>query len=143
MANLLQPTSTSERLFETKNIVRWAIILSSVSLFFYLFFSGPMQGSERSTLYRISTFILQDIALIGAGIVCFRNGFSKQMPSGSKVWLLIGVALFSFLIGNLFFGLWELLWQLDPVGSLGDPFFVCLLCLSVFGYVDRDHWQTN
>jgi hypothetical protein len=134
MTNLLQPLSTVERLFQTKNILRWAIIFSSVSLFFYLFFSGPTHGVERPLWYRISTFILQDIALIGAGLVCFRNSFSKQMPSGSKVWLLIGVALVSFLIGNLFFGLWELLWHLDPVGSLGDPFFVFFyvcLCLGM------------
>ncbi len=134
MTNSLQAVSTTERLFQTKNIVRWSIILSVVSLFFYMFFSGPMQGVERPMWYRISTFILQDIALIGAGLVCFRNGLSSQMPSGSNVWLLIGVALFSFLIGNLFFGLWELLWQLDPVGSLGDLFFVFFyvcLCLGI------------
>jgi hypothetical protein len=134
MTNLLQPLSTSERLLQPKSIVRWSIIFSGISLFFYLFFSGPTHGVERPLWYRISTFILQDIALIGAGLVCFRNGLSKQMPSGSKVWLLIGVALFSFLIGNLFFGLWELLWQLDPVGSLGDPFFVFFyvcLCLGM------------
>jgi hypothetical protein len=134
MTNLLQPLSTSERLLQPKSIVRWSIIFSGISLFFYLFFSGPTHGVERPIWYRIGTFILQDIALIGAGLVCFRNGFSKQMPSGSKVWLLIGVALFSFLIGNLFFGLWELLWHLDPVGSLGDPFFVFFyicLCLGM------------
>jgi hypothetical protein len=134
MTNLLQPLSTSERLFQTKNIIRWAIIFSSISLLFYLFFSGPTQGIERPIWYRIITFILQDIALVGAGLICVRNGFSKRMPSGSQVWLLIGLALFSFLIGNLFFSLWELLWHLDPVGSLGDPFFllfyVCL-CLAM------------
>ena len=102
MTNLLQTSSTIGRLFQTKSIVRWAIIFSSISLFFYLFFSGPMQGIERPIWYRISAFILQDVALIGAGLVCFRNGLSKQMPSGSKVWLLIGVALFSFLIGIYF-----------------------------------------
>ena len=134
MTNLLQTSSTTGRLFQTKNVIRWAIIISSFSLFFYLFFSGPIKGVERPLWYRVSTFILQDIALIGAGLVCFRNGLSKQMPSGGKVWLLIGVALFSFLIGNLFFGLWELLWHLDPVGSLGDPFFVFFyvcLCLGM------------
>ena len=124
MSNVLQIISTSEHLFQTKNIVRWAMILSGISLFFYMFFSGPMYGVERPLWYRIGTFVVQDIALIASGLVCFRNGFSKQMPSGRQVWLLIGVALCSFLIGNLFFGFWELVWHLNPVGSLGDPFFV-------------------
>jgi hypothetical protein len=136
MSNLLQPLSTSERLFQTKNIVRWAIILSSVSLFFFMFFSGPMYGVERPIWYRVSTFILQEIAVLGAGLVCLRNGFSKQMPSGTQVWLLTGVALFSYFIGNLFFYLWELLWGLDPVGSLGDPFFVIFYILLFLGIVN-------
>ena len=135
MSNLLQTISTSERLFQTKNIVRWAMILSGISLFFYMFFSGSMYGVERPLWYRIGTFFVQDIALIASGMVCFRNGFSNQMPSGKQVWLLIGVALFSFLIGNLFFGLWELLWHLNPVGSLGDPFFVIFYILLSLGMV--------
>jgi hypothetical protein len=134
MSQFSQTLSTSERLFQTKNIVRWAIILSSISLFFFMFFSGPMQGVERPVWYRVGTSILQEIAVFGAGLVCLRNGLSKQMPSGSQVWLSIGVALLSYFIGNLFFYLWELLWHLDPVGSLGDPFFVIFyifLCLGM------------
>lgn len=135
MTNLLQTLSQREHLWQKNNVIYWAISLSGISLLFYLFFSGPMQGVERPMWYRISTFILQDLALIGSGLLCFRNGFSKRMPSGSQVWLLIGVALFSFLIGNLFFGLWELLWQLDPVGSLGDPFFVIFYVFLALGMV--------
>ena len=83
-----------------------------------------MQGVERPLWYRISTYILQNIALVIAGLLCLRNGLSQRMPSGRQVWLLIGLALFAFLIGNIFFGMWELTWGLDPVGSLGDPFFL-------------------
>jgi hypothetical protein len=135
MNNLLQTLSTGEHVWRKKNIVLWAISWSGVSLIFYLFFSGPMQGVERPLWYRISTYILQDLALIGAGLLCLRNGFSKRMPSGSQVWLLVGIALVSFLIGNLFFGLWELLWHLDPVGSLGDPFFVIFYVFLWLGMV--------
>ncbi len=45
------------------------------------------------------------------------------MPSGSIVWLLMGIAILSFLIGNIFFSSWELVWHLNSTGSLGDPFF--------------------
>lgn len=131
MTNLLQALSTWEQLHR-KNITLWAMGFSGIALAFYLFFSGSMQAVERPLWYRISTNILQDIALIGSGLLCLRNGTSKRMPSGRHVWLLIGLALCSFLIGNVFFGLWELLWHLDPVGSLGDPFFVLFyVCLSL------------
>jgi hypothetical protein len=133
MPNLLQTLSNWEHLWHKKNIVFWALSLSGISLLFYLFFSGPMRGVERPLWYRISTFIFQDIALIGSGLLCLRNGFSKRMPSGSQVWLLIGAALFSFFLGNLFFSLWELTWALDPVGSLGDPFFVFFYILLSLG----------
>lgn len=134
MSNLSQPLSTLERLFKTKNIVRWALIISSVSLFLFMFFSGPSNGVERPLWYRVSTFILQEIAVIGAGMVCLRNGLSKQMSNCNQAWLMIGAALVSYFIGNLFFYSWELLWNLDPVGSLGDPFFVIFyicLCLGM------------
>jgi hypothetical protein len=132
MPNLLQTFSQWEHLWHKKNVMYWTLLLSGISLIFYLFFSGPMQGVERPLWYRIIGLCLQNVALIGSGLLCLRNGFSKRMPSGSQVWLLIGAALFSFLIGNLFFGFWELLWHLDPVGSLGDPFFVIFyVCLSL------------
>ena len=124
MANFSQTQSKWKYLYHKKNVVLWSLSLSGISLIFYLFCSGPMQGVERPLWYRIGTYIFQNAALIGSGLLCLRNGFSRQMPSGSKVWLMIGIALFSFLIGNLFFSLWELAWHLDPVGSLGDPFFV-------------------
>jgi hypothetical protein len=57
------------------------------------------------------------------------------MPSGRNVWTILGVALLSFLCGSIFFSLWELLWGLNPAGSLGDPFFIVfytLLPLAMF-----------
>jgi hypothetical protein len=54
------------------------------------------------------------------------------MPSGSQVWLLTGIALIAYLVGNFFFCSWELVWQLNSTGSLGDPFFMIFYsCLSV------------
>jgi hypothetical protein len=123
MLNLSQLLSKQEHLWHKKNVVFWSIVWSTLSLVFYLFCSGSMQ-SERQLWYRIGTYILQDGALIVSGSLCLRNGLSKRMPSGNNVWLLVGLALFSFLIGNLFFSLWELYWHLDPVGSLGDIFFI-------------------
>ncbi len=123
MLNLSQLLSRQEHLWHKKNVLLWSVFWSTLSVAFYLFCSGSMQ-SERQLWYKIGTYILQDCALIVSGMLCLRNGLSKRMPSGNKVWLLVGLALFSFLVGNLFFSLWDLYWHLDPVGSLGDIFFI-------------------
>jgi hypothetical protein len=133
LLNLSQKISKSEHLWQKKNVVFWALIWSGLSLFTYIFFSGPPQGIERSLWYRIFTaYVLQNIPFLFAGLLCIRNGLSRRMPSGSKVWLLIGIALISYLMGNVFFSSWELVWHLNSTGSLGDPFFVIFyICLSL------------
>ncbi len=111
----------------------WGLVWAGLSLFTYIFFSGPPQGIERPFWYRIFTaYILQNIPPLVAGILCIRNGLSRRMPSGSKVWLLIGISLISYLMGNIFFSSWELVWHLSSTGSLGDPFFcIFYICLSL------------
>jgi hypothetical protein len=133
LLNLSRRISNSEHLWQKKNVVLWALIWSGLSLFVYVFFSGPPQGIERPFWYRIFTaYILQNLPPLVAGLLCIRNGLSRRMPSGSKVWLLIGIALISYLMGNIFFSSWELVWHLNSTGSLGDPFFVIFyICLSL------------
>ena len=111
----------------------WAFGWAALALFTYIFFSGPAQGSERPFWYRIFTaYILQNVPTLVAGLLCIRNGLSRRMPSGSQLWLLIGIALLSYSIGNIFFSSWELVWHLNSTGSLGDPFFVIFyICLSL------------
>lgn len=132
MSKLLQAFLAGASPWHRKNIVIWAITLSSLSLLSSLFFSGSMQV-ERAVWYRVFSYVTEDIALIGSSLLCFRNGLSKRMPSGREVWLLIGVALGFYLIGNLFFSLCELLWYVDPVGSLSDIFFVLFYILLMLG----------
>jgi hypothetical protein len=131
--HLSQKIFNSEHLWQKKNIFIWALIWSGLSLFVYVFFSGPAQGIERPFWYRIFTaYILQNLPPLISGLLCIRNGLSRRMPSGSKVWLLIGIALISYLTGNIFFSSWELVWNLNSTGSLGDPFFVIFyVCLSL------------
>jgi hypothetical protein len=140
LLNLSQKISNSEHLWQKKNITLWALIWSGLSLFIYIFFSGPPQGIDRPFWYRIFTaYILQNLPPLVAGLLCIRNGLSRRMPSGSKVWLLIGMALISYLMGNIFFSSWELVWHLNSIGSLGDPFFVifyvCLLLAMIIAIV--------
>jgi hypothetical protein len=133
MLNLSLKLRRWEHLWRTQNVILWAVIWAALSLFTYIFFSGPAQGVERPLWYRILTaYMLQNVPTILAGLLCIRNGLSNRMPSGSKVWLLMGIALISYFFGNIFFSSWELVWHLSSTGSLGDPFFVIFyLCLSL------------
>ncbi len=133
MQNFSQTVFNWEHLWHRKNVIYWAVGWAALSLFTYMFFSGAAQNTERPLWYRLFTgYILQNLPLLVAGLLCLRNGLSRRMPSGSQVWLLMGIALISFLIGNIFFSSWELVWHLSSTGSLGDPFF-CIFysCLSL------------
>jgi hypothetical protein len=133
MLNLSQKISSWEHVWQKKNVMLWAFAWAGLSLFIYVFFSGSAQGSERPFWYRILTaYILQNIPPLVGGILCIRNGLSRRMPSGKVVWLLMGIALSAYLLGNIFFSSWELVWHLNSTGSLGDPFFVIFyICLSL------------
>jgi hypothetical protein len=137
MTNISQTLERWEHLWCRKNVIYWAVGWSALSLFTYIFFSGPAHGVERPLWYRIFTaYILQNVPLLVAGILCIRNGLSRRMPSGSQVWLLMGIALISFLVGNIFFSSWELVWHLNSTGSLGDPFFtIFYICLSLAMFI--------
>jgi hypothetical protein len=133
MLNISQTIRRWEHLWRNQNVIYWAFGWTALSLCAYIFFSGPAQGVERPFWYRIFTaYILQNVPTLVAGLLCIRNGLSRRMPSGSKVWLLMGVALISYFFGNIFFSSWELVWHLNSTGSLGDPFFVVFyICLTL------------
>ncbi len=114
-----------DSILSKKNVIRFSLIWAVLSLAIYLYFGTSMQGTGRPDWYRIITaYPIQNIPVVFSSILCLRNGLSPRMPSGSKVWLLIGIALFCFFVGSIFFSSWELVWQLSSTGSLGDPFFV-------------------
>jgi hypothetical protein len=124
MTNISNSPLLSPDWWNRKNVRQWGAIWAIVSLIFYIVWGNSMQG-ERAVWYRVLTScFLLNIPLLVSGFLCLRNGFSSRMPSGSKVWLVMGIALLSFLVGSIWFSSWELLWELDPAGSLGDPFFI-------------------
>jgi hypothetical protein len=141
MQNISQTLTRYEHLWRKQNVIYWAFAWAALSLLFYMFLSGSAQNTERPFWYRIFTaYILQNVPTICAGLLCIRNGTSSRMPSGNKVWLLMGIALLAYFVGNIFFSSWELVWHLNSTGSLGDPFFVifyiCLL-LAMFLSIAR------
>ncbi len=112
-------------ILDKQNIIRFSFIWILLSLVIFLSFGTSMEGTGRPDWYRaVTAYPIQNIPVILASMLCLRNGLSRRMPSGSKVWLLIGIALLCYFIGNIFFSSWELVWQLSSTGSLGDFFFV-------------------
>jgi hypothetical protein len=95
----------------------WAVI----SLLFFLLFSLI---TPRPEWYRVMTYVLENVAFLGAGILCFRNWRSPQIVSGGTVWLAIGLGMFSYFIGNLFLAYWELGLHNSPDVSPGDLFYI-------------------
>ena len=115
-----------------QNIVVAAITWGVLALFFYLLFGIKVTlGQEPDRWYTIGTYLFEQVAFLVGALLCFRNWENRQMVSGRSVWLCLGLGLFLYFVGNFFFGIWELMFGLDPDISLGDLFFVpCYVCLA-------------
>ncbi|WP_228034968.1 hypothetical protein [Oculatella sp. LEGE 06141] len=120
----MKKSSGSELKVSVQAVILAAIAWSTAALLFFLLFSVPLPGQGRPEWYGVTTYILEDIAFLGAGIMCFRNWRSSQIVSGRTVWLSIGLGMFSYFIGNLLLAYWELGLQLQPDVSPGDIFFI-------------------
>lgn len=105
----------------------WAVL----ALLFFLTFSVSSSGTERPVWYQTITYILENMAFLGAGFLCFRNWRSSQIVSGGTVWLALGLGMFSYFIGNLLLAYWEVGLGQEPDVSPGDFFFILTyLCLG-------------
>ncbi|MBD1870012.1 hypothetical protein H6F93_19125 [Leptolyngbya sp. FACHB-671] len=102
------------------SLTAWAII----ALLFFLLFSVPLPGQGRPSWYGVTTYVLEDVAFLGAAILCFRNWRSSLIVSGRTVWLAIGLGMLSYFIANLLLAQWELGWGQSPDLSPGDFFFI-------------------
>jgi hypothetical protein len=95
----------------------WGVI----ALFIFLLGSPIV---PRPAWYSIVTYVLENVAMLGAAILCFRNWGSSQIVSGRIVWLLIGLGTASYFIANFILGWWELVWGLSPNVSPADFFYL-------------------
>lgn len=124
MSNISDKSSNPKPLFSVRTIVIAAIVWAVLALLFFLLFSITPPGEERPKWYLIGTYVFEEVAYLSAAILCFRNWRSPQIVSGRQVWLGIGLGMLFYFLGNLLFGFWELIWQLEPDVSLGDIFFI-------------------
>ncbi|MGD1862037.1 MAG: hypothetical protein ACFB0E_18970 [Leptolyngbyaceae cyanobacterium] len=101
--------------------VVWALI----AIFVFLFFSVLPEGADtRSDWYLKAITVIETGAFVFSSILCLRNWRSSQIVSGRGVWLAIGIGLMSYAGGNLFFYLWNNVFELDPSVSFGDFFYL-------------------
>lgn len=117
-------SSGTESFLSTQTIVLAAVAWAILALMFFLLFSVTLPGQERPEWYGLATYALENIAFLGAGILCLRNWRSPQIVSGRTVWLAIGLGMLSYFIANVLLGYWELGLKQDPDVSPGDFFFI-------------------
>lgn len=111
-----------------QKIVLTAIVWGVLALLFYLLFSIPVQGadgvSRRTNWYIAGTYVFEQVAYLGAALLCFKNWFGSAIVSKHNVWLGIAFGMLSYLLGNLLLGYWELVLRQEPIVSPAELFFV-------------------
>lgn len=111
-------------LLSVQNIVLAAAAWAVIALLFFLTFSVSAPGVPRPEWYQKVTYILENMAFLVAGVLCFRNWRSSQIVSGGTVWLALGLGMFCYFIGNLLLAYWEVNLKQEPEVSPGDIFFI-------------------
>lgn len=130
MASSVLNESPANKFWNQGNVIKYSIAWSIISISIYAIFSGPMSGVDRPIWYRfVTAYALQITPVVISSLLCLRNGLSKTMVNDKKPWMIMGIALLCFSIGNFFFSSWELIWHLSSTGCLGDPFFVSFYVL--------------
>lgn len=118
---------SSKSIFTTQSIVLAGITWGILSLLFFLLFSA-----NPPNWYSPLTYIFGFVSNLAAAFLCFRNWKSPQIVSGRSVWLGIGLGMFFYFLGDILFGIWELVFDQNPAVSPGDLFYlISYICLSV------------
>lgn len=125
MSSTSQPkTPFLASILSSQGLVILGIVWAVLSLLFFLLFSVTPKGDDLPLWYSIGTYVFELGAFLAAAIVCYRNWQSPQMVSGRNVWLCMGLGVFFYFVGGVLFGIWELLWALDPAVSIADAFYI-------------------
>jgi len=118
---------SSKSILTTQSIILAGITWGILSLLFFLLFSA-----NPPDWYSPLTYIFGFVSNLAAAFLCFRNWQSPQIVSGRSVWLGIGLGMSFYFLGDILFGLWELVFNQDPAVSPADLFYlISYICLSV------------
>lgn len=150
MSSTSDKSSTSSSGLSAQTLVIAGIIWAVLALLFFLLFSVPLSEEEGlPEWYAYGTYVFELGAFLGAGLVCYRNWKSPQMVSGRNVWLGIGLGMFFYFLGGVIFGIWELVFHLEPDVSPADFFYLLSYLLLGWGMVlavtskklNLENWQ--
>ncbi len=125
-----QTSSQSKSILSVQNIVLASVAWGLIALFIFLFGSPIV---PRPLWYTTSTYLLENIAFLCAGLLCFRNWRSSQIVSGRTVWLLIGAGMFFYFVANLLLWWWERSLGYAPDVSPADLFYLSSYLLLGIG----------
>jgi hypothetical protein len=129
----------SASFFSNRNIILAGIGWAVLALLYFLLFSAKVPGPDgietRADWYVIGTNILEGLAYLGAGILCLRNWRSPQIVSSRNIWLAIGIGMFSYFLGGIFFGYTEIILDEEPDVSIADIFFVLTYISLIIGMI--------
>jgi len=130
-----KPSKRSNSYFSAQNIMLVSIGWGIIALSYFLLFSAKIPGvdgkPDRPDWYIVGTDVFEDMAYLGASVLCWRNWLSNQIVSNGKIWLLVGMGMFSYFIGDLLFGYKELVLHDESEIWFSDVFFVLnYLCLG-------------
>ncbi len=130
-----QKSSNKPALLSAQNLVIFGMIWAVLALLFFLLFSVTPEGEDLPLWYQVGTYIFELGAFLGAALLCYRNWQNPQMVSGRSVWLGFGLGTLCYFIAGVLFGLWELVWSLDPDVSLADLFYVLTYLFLAWGMI--------
>jgi hypothetical protein len=133
MSKSAAPESDNPMWLRGEYITYWGIIWAVLALILHLNFGIIDPGSKQPTWFVLTSIGFEEIGLMVAGMLCWRNWQSDYIPSGRGVWLLFAIAMFAFFVGNLCFCAWEIVWGLDPAASAGNLFFGLFYLMLIGG----------
>ncbi|WP_414548778.1 hypothetical protein [Anabaena sp. CCY 0017] len=128
MSSSSKKSSRSQTLLTNQNLILAGIAWAVLALLYFLLFSAKVPGEDgiesRADWYVLGTNIFEALAYLGAGVLCLRNWRSPQIVSSRNIWLAIGIGMFSYFLGGIFFGYTEIILDEEPDVSIADIFFV-------------------
>lgn len=138
-----------QALLKSQNIIYMGVAWSVAALLFFLLFSIKAPNEDYPLWYSLGTYIFEIGAFAGASWLCYRNWKSPQIASGRNVWLGIGLGMLTYALGGVIFGIWELVWNLDPDASPADLFYIASYVLLGWGMfiavlprrLNLENWQ--
>jgi hypothetical protein len=136
MSSVYDKSYPKKSILSTQNVILASISWGVLAVLYFLLFSARVPGADgierRAEWYVMGTNIFEAVAYLGSAILCLRNFRSPQIASGRNVWLFIGLGMFSYFIGGIIFGFYEIVLKQEPDLSPSDIFFVSTyLCLGI------------